>query len=1076
MAEEDAEIKIPIKAEADVSGFDETTAAAAEMQDAVEEAASASAPALAEQEAQVKQAAAAKEKEKKASEEAAAAEEKLRRAMELAKKSRNELIKELQRLAKARKEAAVAGDKEAFDQLSAQSAETREAFEKLNQGLELTNIQFVQQAQMGMMAGQTLAGIGQMAAGGASSVAGMAAGFLSLGQAIKAGLGPIGWAMMALQGVQMAWDYFAKKQEEAAKAAKEADEAIAKLNDTLLRHAEAANKARLGALKEYYNAQAKDAQTAADERQAGLERELDAEQAAADKKMELLRAQSDRQKEELSNRLEAGEISKAAYDAEIAELDRFLRAREEDEHRDSVRREAAKLQAEERLQKELLDIHTRAQRRLNSAESDELTKSWSADEEKRYAELVGEYEAQRQVVEARKATIAAINKEMEAEKAGDDSDDVIANLRRRRAEAELEMATAGNRLLELDVEAAEDFQAVMDAAGMNAEAHGLAGVNLLRYARTVNTQLQGADEAIRLAREGVASARARLDNLDKENEHYFSLRGEQAKQREAEKKAAELKEQAAVREEEWGEVQRQSLDEQKAWLEAQLKRMAEGNELWEDYNKRLRSVNDALVGERLSKLKEQRTGRSYTQAEERTQEEVLAADRAILNERLRKLRGELTSGQDLSHTLRKNIEKEIAATERELLGLAQAEVRDRLARLNEKTTTQQYAARDKRTQRQILEADAAILAARRAELRKLLATPGLDDATRVQMEKALRDTQKQISGLKEAWNQNRDASARWLRDLEPPKLQARDGMQRSVTGAARNFAKLAKQAQEAQAAGDTKALERYRKEMRKLADEINEHAKDWNAGTKLYNAVEDALRGCRHELTNLEDAVTMSRDAAQKWFKELTPPKLQAKHKEMQWGLDAAAKSYARVAKQAAAAQAQGDGKALARYRTELNRLAGEMNRRARDAQAGTRLQKQADTALSAMAGQQVAAAQASREATRATQRKAKAETRVANAAEQTARDAKRHDAVIGQLRGELTTMSGAMRRLESEHGRLQAELTSLVGAVTACANAAGNGASAAAQAVSATKGVTARLQGQIKTLQKQVDRLNRKI
>lgn len=981
MAEDESEIKIPITAEADLTGFEETTQAAQEMQTAVEQSATQTIPAQQQAAEQVEKAAAAKQKERKAAEEAAVAEDKLRRQMELAKKSRNELIRELERLAKLRKEAAASGDTEAFERLTAQSAECREAFEKLNQGLELTNIQFTQQAQMGMMAGQTLGSIGQMAAEGGGNVAGMAAQFLALGQAIKAGLGPVGWAMMALQGLQMAWDHFTKKQEEARKAAEESEKALAKLNETLLQHAEAAARASYEAQKGYIDERADVEQKAAEEALEAMDRQHAAEQKAAAQRIELLRAETDQQKALLDAKLAAGQITQQQHDAELRTLDYHLKQQERLEADAADRRKHDRLRAEEEMHEELAKMRRGLAQELERQMAPELERQWTETENARYADIVGQYEALKKVIEARKATVETINKQMEAEKAADDRDEEkIRELRRRRTEAEEDILDANDRLKDLDAQATEEFKGIMESAAYNEEARHMTGVHLLQYAHTVNRQLMAANEAADAAWDGVENARRQQEELRADGEARDAARQAESRRAELAQEAAEIAQEAADREREWGDVQQQGLAAQKEWLEAQLTKLAEGSELWDDYSARLKTVNEAMAAERVAALTAVQPARRYAAADARTQEEIYQADRQLLEGKLAKLRAELSGGQNLSPAMRQQLQKQVTDAERQLAGLAQAELRskmaERMAAVNGMATTQNYQVRDRRTQRQIMEADAAILSARRADLRNMLKTPGLDVATQQQINDALRATERQIAGVQEAWRDNRAASARWLRELQPPQLQA--------------------------------------------------------------------------------------------------------KSKAMQRGLDATAAAYARTAKQAERAAQKGDTKALERYQKRMQHLADVIDRRAKDSQAGARLQRQADDALRSLSRQQVAQEQAATGSARAAQRKRKADETAARNAERDARKtagtARREQTKVQQLNSELTSTRAAMARMEAEHGRLKSEISALAAAVTNCANAASQGAAAAASGAAAAAAATNSLQRQVSRLQKQIDRLNRKI
>ncbi len=170
------------------------------------------------------------------------------RAMKLATKSRNELIKTLQQLQKELKAAAEAQDVEQYRAVEQEIAETRSAFEKQNQVLELNNIQLGQQAQNGMMVASSLSGMAKGMQEGTISAGDFVSGILSISAAMKAGLGPIGWLMMAVQGLQAAWDFFSsenKKEEEVRAKRAEDMQRLAEITDNARTALEAYNRTEL---------------------------------------------------------------------------------------------------------------------------------------------------------------------------------------------------------------------------------------------------------------------------------------------------------------------------------------------------------------------------------------------------------------------------------------------------------------------------------------------------------------------------------------------------------------------------------------------------------------------------------------------------------------------------------------------------------------------------------------------------------------------------------------------------------------------------------------------------------------
>ncbi len=254
----------------------------------------------------------------------ATADAKEQKAMKLATKSRNELIKTLQQLQKELKAAAEAQDVEQYRAVEQEIAETRSAFEKQNQVLELNNIQLGQQAQNGMMVASTLSGMAKGMQEGTISAGDFVSGILSISAAMKAGLGPIGWLMMAVQGLQAAWDFFSaedKKEEEVRKKRATDMQRLAELTDNARTALEAYNrtelsKKSLAAVQGYY---------------ANINRELERQIKNIDRatQAELARLAITQDEEEhkrtmkrakLGRQLAAGTITQEEYDRAIYDM------------------------------------------------------------------------------------------------------------------------------------------------------------------------------------------------------------------------------------------------------------------------------------------------------------------------------------------------------------------------------------------------------------------------------------------------------------------------------------------------------------------------------------------------------------------------------------------------------------------------------------------------------------------------------------------------------------------------------------------------------------------------------------
>lgn len=256
--------------------------------------------------------------------EVAEADAKEQKAMQLATKTRNELIRTLTQLQKELKAAAEAQDVEKYRAIEQEIADTRQAFEKQNQALELNNIQLGQQAQNGMMVASTLANLREGLEKGTISAGDFANGIISISAAIKAGLGPIGWLMLAVQGLQAAWDAFSASNEKEAEVQEKRAEDMQRLADITTSARKALedynrtelSKKALADVKGYYKA---------------INAELDTQIKRIDKATaaELARAAITQDEEEhtrtlkraaLGRQLAAGTITQEEYDKQLFDM------------------------------------------------------------------------------------------------------------------------------------------------------------------------------------------------------------------------------------------------------------------------------------------------------------------------------------------------------------------------------------------------------------------------------------------------------------------------------------------------------------------------------------------------------------------------------------------------------------------------------------------------------------------------------------------------------------------------------------------------------------------------------------
>ena len=568
-----------------------------------------------------KRQAAASEQQARAASREKEEEEKLLRAMELAGKGRNALIAELERLAKARQQAAKAGNKEEFQRLTQQSAETREAFEKLNQGLELTNIQMTQQAQMGMMAGQTLANLGRAAAGGADDVAGMAAQVLSLGQAIKAGLGPIGWAMMLLEGVQAAWNAYSS----AVKAHREAMEAelriATEINEALAGLAKRQAERESQAIRERSQSRLAAMDKAAADEMKAREAQMNEALAAAEMELELQEQLRARREELLQAEVSAGTRSQKSAEEERRRMaDEAARRREELETQ--RRRGQMELRRQDAESAEgLLDAARRADAE-HRQQMGGFADAIGALDESRARRDLAEWDDLQATAKGLQQQIDEIGQAKEKAKEWFDDEETLERLLSQ--ERNLEMQIKG-------IEARQ--QTLLDSYDEQiAAARGMTGSAKLSARDALEFALGQKDLGAQLADEVSA--------------------------REASAKAARQSATAALRDEQLRSQYQERLRSESRELEERTRRM---NQQAEAQQQLLEKIRTSLSGIDV----QYRTMQSYERKRSLSEEEMMRADAAMLAAKESKLVNLLMSAQGDAE-LTREIQERLTATRREL--------------------------------------------------------------------------------------------------------------------------------------------------------------------------------------------------------------------------------------------------------------------------------------------------------------------------------------------------------------------------------------------------------------------------
>ena len=132
--------------------------------------------------------------------------------------------------------------------------------------------------------------------------------------------------------------------------------------------------------------------------------------------------------------------------------------------------------------------------------------------------------------------------------------------------------------------------------------------------------------------------------------------------------------------------------------------------------------------------------------------------------------------------------------------------------------TGNYAAKDNRTQAQIHAADEKALRQRRAALERLKAAPDVDAATLKAINAKIKETDRQMRGLRQSMRDAAHAAQQSVAALKPLGQKARTrGMQTALQRSEKAFVRLAQQAERQASRGDTKGMERTLAAMRRNA-------------------------------------------------------------------------------------------------------------------------------------------------------------------------------------------------------------------------------------------------------------------
>ena len=607
----------------------------------------------------------AADRESSASEKAQAAHERMTYAMQLATMSKHELLEESNRLRAALQAEAAAGNQAGYERLTQRMVELRKAMEESTRTASVNRIQWMQSAQTAAQMGESvtnvargIANMSDAAKAGELNLVGMASSVMQLSLALKAGLGPIGWVMMAVQGLQMAWNAYARSKQTAL----EADRKIQQENIQQLEKLIARQKEII----------ANELDEEKDERVRALQKQTEAERAA------------------LASQQEAGErasqhriaITREETRQRLAELERLAKSgalseeqaeQEKQAANDRLRQVEANARTEGEKRREILLEYDRdtAQKELNLARelSSQYKQKWSSilrvvatddsellalkqklkalevekgAEKKKFQEISDRYDKALSEEASSAAVYSNWNRyyklQAEYQKEQDEHKQRLSDLDEQIARAKDEEARNSERY-------ANSTEAAYQAAKGLPEFAGMERDEVLETIRTI----QGKNKALQ---EQVSQAERTLEMRER------ALESEQS-DAENSRELADLQERGIAAVREYQRSLSQAADHERELTSAR--------QVEKETRDRVKRELDGIVG--LTK-----TSGSYSERDARTTAEIYVADRQILQQRLAELREARRSAQSSGATAEtiKQIDEKLKSTESQLTGLDQS--------------------------------------------------------------------------------------------------------------------------------------------------------------------------------------------------------------------------------------------------------------------------------------------------------------------------------------------------------------------------------------------------------------------
>lgn len=562
-----------------------------------------------------------------------------------------ELRAEVEKLTGALRKASESGDRGTYERLAQSLQSARGALRSLTQEQNISKAAMMGQATAGMQLANQLNALAESAASGQVNVASMANQVISLGMAFKAGLGPIGWVMVALQGLQMVmqrvteWD----KKEAAA---------IAETEKMLKKKAEAMEALRLEEMKTA-NAIAKgqaeeSARQAEAQGKAELERlksENAAKQAERNRELQALRSSLKAETDLKKAAVLSGELSEDEFNAwqegqnrKLAQAEKNNQLLANEERRAMVEKELAISQA-------TLDEREKLYGKLSGKLDADQAALIAADDGSLKA-LLDRYDSLAKSQDERRTAIEELEEKLDnaSHWYGDDADK--EELEKQLDAAKDALRSVSSALVGVESELRSGFGKQMDLlqeVGISKEESLEANARiLLSLKQELNETDKTRDQQIEKQRE----LQAQLSAIEEERKAIEQGVTERQREADAASTLRKAKEDKARAEEE----------SKKRDAEAK-KRDAEAKKQEAEYNREIASELSRISGQ-------YKVTGSYKEEDNRSAKQIRDCDRTILEAKERELRDLLARTSDAA--TREKIQAALDDTEKAQRALADA--------------------------------------------------------------------------------------------------------------------------------------------------------------------------------------------------------------------------------------------------------------------------------------------------------------------------------------------------------------------------------------------------------------------